>query len=223
MMSVRERRQRRHLRHKPVDLEPPVFRVMHITRFRVERSERGYAADQHAHGVRVVPEAVHDRADILVYVRVVRDLVHEFVQFGLGRQFSVQEQIRDLEEGAAFRKLLDRISAVPKNPFPPVDVGDRTAGRSRVLEPGIVRHHSEIAVVDLDLPEIHGADDITLVDIDLVLAPSTVVPNRQAILPPTPVFSHFLSVNPHRPCTPQTRDRTGSETEVLPSARQRLI
>ena len=195
MVPIGECRERRHLRHQPVDLKPPVLRVMDVPRFGIERSERGHAADQHAHGMGVVPEAVHDRPDILVHVRMVRDVVHEFVQLGLGLQLSVQQQIRAFEERAVLRKLFDLVSPVPKNPLFPIDVGDGAYGRGRVLEPGIVGHHSEIALVDLDLPEIHGADDITLVDVDLVLAPRPVIPNRQAILPPVPVFSHFFSVN----------------------------
>ena len=203
MVPICERREGRHLRHESVDLKPPVLRVTHVPCFRIKRSKRGYAADQHAHSMGVVPKPVHDRADIFVYVRMVRDLVHEFVEFGLGRQLSVQQQIRDFEKRAALRELFDRISAVSKNPLSPIDVGDGASGRGRVLEPGIVGHHAEVAVVDLDLPEIHGADDITLVDVDFVLAPSPVVPNRQAIFPPTPVFSHFLSVTGHTVRVPQ--------------------
>ena len=96
MVPVREPRERWHLRHEPVDLEPTVRRVSHVPGFGGEGSERGYAADQHTHGVGVVPKAVHDRPNILVYVRVVRDIVHEIVTLGLGGQLSVQKQIRDL-------------------------------------------------------------------------------------------------------------------------------
>ena len=105
MMPVRERRERRHLGHQPVDLKPPVVGVMDVPRFGVKRSERRHAADQHAHGMSVVAEPVHDRANILVHISVVGNIVHEIVQLGLIRQLSIQEQIRDFEERAALRKM----------------------------------------------------------------------------------------------------------------------
>src|SRR5690606_8282284 len=96
----------------------------------------------------------------------------------------------DLEMGAPLGELLDRVAAVAEDALAPVDVRDRAARRGRVREGGIVRHHPEIRLLDLDLPQIHLPDDVTLDDVHLVLPPGTIVPDREGILPPASALSH---------------------------------
>jgi hypothetical protein len=75
--------QGRHLRDHPHDLHVPVVGVVDVAGVGVERRQAPHRGHQHAHRVRVVAEALHERADVLVHERVVGDLVHPRVVLAL--------------------------------------------------------------------------------------------------------------------------------------------
>jgi hypothetical protein len=127
---------------------------------RVERGERRDAGRQHRHRVRVVAEPFHEPLDVLVHVRVVRDVLLPLVVLLLVRELAVPQQPRDLEEVRLLGQLLDRVSAVAQDPLVAVDEGDRRAARRGVHEGGVVAHHAEVVRVDLDLLEVGGADGL---------------------------------------------------------------
>jgi hypothetical protein len=83
--------ERGHLRDETHDLLPTIGRIIDVLRFRIEGRERADTADDHAHGVGVVSEALEQISDVLVHIGVERDFVHETVELGLGRQLAVQQ------------------------------------------------------------------------------------------------------------------------------------
>ena len=152
VVAVGERRQRRHLRDQPDDLEVTGLRVLDLVGVRIERRQRADRGQQHPHRVRVVAEALHEAADVLVDERVHRDLVRPLVELLLVRQLAVHEQIRDLEVRRVLGELLDRIPAVLQDAGLAVQVGDRRPTRRGVHERGVIGHDPEVALVDLDVP-----------------------------------------------------------------------
>jgi hypothetical protein len=99
-------------------------------------------------------------SDVLVDVRVERDVVDELVELRLRGELALQDQVGDLEMGAALGELLDGVAAVSEDPLVAVDVRDGAAGRCGVGVRGVVGHHPEVALVHLDLAEIHGSDHV---------------------------------------------------------------
>ncbi len=75
VVAERERRQRRHLRQQPDDLDRAHALVVDLVGVGVERRQRADRGDEHAHRVGVVAEALHEVLDVLVHERVDRDLV----------------------------------------------------------------------------------------------------------------------------------------------------
>jgi len=107
----------------------------------VEGAERRGGRHEHAHRVRVVVEAVDEPlAHVLVDHRVVRDVKGPLLELRVGRQFAVQQQVGDFEEGRLLRKLFDRITAIAQDARVAVEVGDRRLARGggekrRVVHP----------------------------------------------------------------------------------------
>ena len=159
-MPVRKRRNRRHLRQEPDERNVALARIVNVFRCRIERRQRGHTGRHHRHRVRVVAKAFHELLDILMHVRVVRDVVCELVVLGLRGQLSVPQQPGDLEEARLFRELLDRIAAIAKDSLVAVDVGDGRAARRGVHERRIVSHHAEIIILHLDLAKVSSADRV---------------------------------------------------------------
>src|SRR6185437_1858142 len=156
-VAINERRQRWHLRDQTNDGEVSLLRIEDVLRVGIERRERRDRAAQHRHRVRVVPESLEKVFDVLVHVRVVRDVVHPLLVLLGRRQLAVTEQPGRLEERCALGELLDGISAIAKNALVAVDVGDRTAARRGVQEGGIVAERPELVGRLLDLTQVHGA------------------------------------------------------------------
>jgi len=76
--------QRWQLGDQASDLQLAVLGIFDVLRLGVERSERRDARHEHAHRVSVVLEAVDEvAAEVLVHVRVVRDVVLPLVVLGL--------------------------------------------------------------------------------------------------------------------------------------------
>ncbi len=113
--------------------------------------------------MRVVPEALQEVADVLVHVRVVRDVVHESIVLLLIRKLSVTQQPRYLQERRLLGKLLDRVSAIAQDSLVAVDVGDRAATRGGVHERRIVRQQTNVVRIGgLYLSQIGGSDRAVL-------------------------------------------------------------
>ena len=97
-VPIGERRDRRYLRQEPDEGDVALVRVVNVLRARIERRQRGDARRKHRHRVRVVPESFHEVLDVLVHVRVHRDVGHPLVVLGLRGELAVAQQPRDFEE-----------------------------------------------------------------------------------------------------------------------------
>jgi hypothetical protein len=74
----------RHLADQPEHLEVTVVDVADGLRFRIEGRQRADGAEEHAHRMRVVVEAVHELLDVLVDHRVQRDLLAPRLELARG-------------------------------------------------------------------------------------------------------------------------------------------
>ena len=74
----------------------------------------------------------------------------------LVRQLAFTQQVRHLEERGPLRQLLDGVPSIAEDALVTVNVRDGATACRGVHERGIVGHHPEIIVCDLDLPEIGG-------------------------------------------------------------------
>ena len=173
--------QRGHLGQEPHDLGAPVLRIVDPPGLGVEGRQRRHRRDHHPHGVGVVAEAPQDGRDVLVHVGVMGDLVHEVVQLGPRGKFPVQDEVAHLEEGRLPGQLLDRVSAVLQYPLAALHVGDPAGGEGRVGEAGVVGHHPEVAVVDLDPAQVQGADDVAVQDVDFIPPSGAVVGDAEGV------------------------------------------
>ena len=79
-VAIRVRRQGRHLRYQPEHLGAARLLVVDGLGLGIERRERGHGADEHAHRMGVVAEAVDELPDVLVHHRVERDVVREVLE-----------------------------------------------------------------------------------------------------------------------------------------------
>ena len=123
--------ERRHLGDQSQDLLVTAGLVVDLLGVVVERAECGDRADEHAHRVGVVVEAVDEAlAHVLVDERVVGDVVGPLLQLRRVRQLAVQQEVGDLEVRAVLGQLLDRVAAVSQDAVVAVEVGDRALARS---------------------------------------------------------------------------------------------
>ena len=180
-MAERERRQRWHLGEQPDDLDLAHLLVMDLVGVRVEGRQRAHRGHEHAHGVGVVAEALHEVLHVLVHERVHGDLVHPLLQLRAGGQLAVDDQVGDLQEGGALAQLLDRIAPVLEDAGVAVDVRDRAAAGSRVHERRVVGHQAEVALVRLDLAQVQRAHG-SVADRQLVRRAGAVVGDREGLL-----------------------------------------
>jgi hypothetical protein len=124
---------------------------------------------------------VDEALDVLVHEGVHGDLVRPVRVLRAGRQLTVDEQVRGLQEVAPLRQLLDGIAAVEEDPPLAVDVGDPADARRGVEEGGVVGEEAvEVVVRHLDLLEIGGPDG-AVGDRDLVGLPGPVVFHREGV------------------------------------------
>ena len=122
-----------------------------------ERGQRVEPCRQHGHRVRLAGQRAEHLAHALVDQVVLRDAGLELLQLLRRRQFAVEHEVGDLEEGGLLRQLLDGVAAVPQDAGIAVDEGDRRAAGGRVGEPdvkGCVTGHRQqlgdvVAVVSL--------------------------------------------------------------------------
>src|SRR5262245_35777859 len=105
----------------------------------------------------IVPESLEESFELLVDVRVVRDVVNELIVVRLRGELTMPQQVRHLEKRCLLRELFDGISAVTQNSLVPVDERDRRTARCSVHERGIVAHDPEIIWTRHDLLEVDRA------------------------------------------------------------------
>jgi hypothetical protein len=83
-------------------------------------------------------ERIEERAHLLVEEGVVGDVVLPLLELGGVGEPSVDQQVRDLEEGARTGEVLDAVAAVEQDAAGAIDVRDGRTGRCRVPESGVV-------------------------------------------------------------------------------------
>ncbi len=132
--AVGARGQRRHLGHEPDGLAQHVVAV-EVLRLRVEGREGRHGRDEHAHGVGVVVEALHEPLPhVLVDERVVRDVIAPLLELGGVGELAEDEEVGHLEVARVLGELLDRITAVAQDAGLAVELGDRALGSGRRTE-----------------------------------------------------------------------------------------
>ena len=168
--------QRGHLGDEPQDLLVAVLDVEDVLGLGVVRRQRGDTRQEHAHGVGVVVEALHEAlADVVVEEGVVDDVEGPLVELGLVRQLAVEQQVGHLEVGRVLGQLLDGVAAVAQDAGVAVEVGDgRRAGRGRE-EGGVVEPQ-----VGIELAQRRGGER-AVHDRDGHLLPGPIVDQRDGV------------------------------------------
>ena len=121
-------------------------------------------------------KAVHDFLDAFVDERVMRDVPRPVFQLRFGRQFTVQQQISNLQISALFSELVDRIPTVFKDAFIAIDKGDAALGRGRIHEGGIVGHQTKVVIGNFDLSQVQRFDRFVF-NRDFILLSRAIVGN----------------------------------------------
>src|SRR5439155_575970 len=141
----------RHLADQPPRLHPPRLEVHDVLRLGVEGGERADRADQDAHRMGVVAEALDELLQVLVHQGVHLDVALPHAEVRGGGQLALDDQVGGLEEAALLGQLLDRVAAVAEDAALAVDVADLALAGGRVEERGVVAD-------DLEPPELDGPD-----------------------------------------------------------------
>ena len=179
-MPTRVGRNRRRLRDQADALQPARGGIADVLRFGIERAERADGAEEHAHRVRVVTEALDGLLEALGHHHVVADFLDPLVELRLVRKLSEEHQIGRFEVGAVLGELLDGVAAVHEDALVPVDERNAAAARGRVREGRVIRHHAEIVRPRFDLSQIHRANGAVL-NRNLVLLAGAVVGDGQSV------------------------------------------
>ncbi len=165
----------------------PDVGILDLPRLGIESRQGGHRADEHPHGMRIVPKAVHEALDLLVDDRVMGDVPGPVGQLVPVRKLPVQQQVGDLEERVITGQLLDRIAAVAKDPALSVDKGNRALARGGVGISRVVCHEPEVVLGLLDRPQVRGGDRgaiggiRSVYDRKLVSLTGAVVDDRDAV------------------------------------------
>src|SRR5579863_5769550 len=105
-------------------------------------------------------KAVQEFLDALVNESVMGNVVGPVFQLFAGREFAKEDQVGGLEISAALGEFLDGVSAIAQDAGIAIDEGNLAFAEGRVVEGGVVAHHAEVALIQLDLPEVKSADGI---------------------------------------------------------------
>ncbi len=90
------------------------------------------------------------------------DVVDPAPQLCLGRQVAKKNQVRNFEEGALLRQLLDGIAPVTEDSFVAINKRDGALARRCIHKGRIIGHNPEILGTSLDLSQVHGANGALL-------------------------------------------------------------
>src|SRR5690606_12309176 len=139
-LLVRVRGDRGYLGQQPDGGDLHLLRVERVEAVLVEGGQRADRRRQDGHRVGLPGEPVEEPPQVLVQHGVDPDLVREVGQLRGGRQFAVDEQVRDLQEGRVLGQLLDRVAAVAQDARVTVDESDLRGAAGRVDEPRVERY-----------------------------------------------------------------------------------
>ena len=87
-------------------------RISRVEGIRIEGRERTDRGGARGHRVRVLGHRAEEALEVLVDHRVECDRVLESIEFGLGRQVAVDQEVGDLDERAVCGQFFDGDSAV---------------------------------------------------------------------------------------------------------------
>src|SRR5439155_488857 len=133
----------RHLGEQAMRLHAPRLGIVDALRVGVEGRERAHGGDQHAHGMRVVAEAVHELLDVLVHDGVHGDVVRPVRQvLGVG-ELALDEEVGGLQERALLGALLGSRAALA------VQLEALEAGREWRLRALVFRGNHALATDEL--------------------------------------------------------------------------
>jgi hypothetical protein len=110
--------------------------------------------------------------------RVVRDIPRPIFQLSFRRQFTVQQQVGNLEIGAFLSQLVDWIATVFENPFVAIDERDAALARGRIHKRGIVGHQTKVLIGNPDLSQVSSFDSAVF-NRQFELLSGSVVDDRQ--------------------------------------------
>ena len=104
----------------------------------IKRGQRTQHATHHCHGMRVVAEAVQERAEGFMHHGVMRYFVFKRGKLLCIWQMAVHQQIGHFGKVRVFCQLFDRIAAIHQDTGIAIDISDRTTATRRGHEARIV-------------------------------------------------------------------------------------
>ena len=128
--------ERRHFADQADGLLAPALGVAEVARVRIKGGERGHGADQDAHGVRVVVEAVHELLDVLMGHGVAHDFAVPAIPARRRWAARLQQKVRHFEEAAVLGELFDGVAAVAQNALVAIQVGDGAVQEAVFMKAG---------------------------------------------------------------------------------------
>ncbi len=136
------RRDRRHLGDQAVGRDLALLQVVDVEAVVVKGRQGADGAGHHRHRVGIAAETVEKAVELRVQHGVMGDGLFEFLELRGFRQFTVQQQVANLEEARLFSQLADRIAAVQQHAGVAVDIGDLAfarggRGETRVVGEGV--------------------------------------------------------------------------------------
>src|SRR5690348_5364230 len=159
-VAIGEGGKSRHFADETIGLLAPGVRVEDMTSVGVKSGERGNRGNQHAHGVGVIMKAVEEFLDALMNEGVMGDVVTPFLELFARGKFAKNNQIGGFEIAASLGQFLNGVSAIAENTLIAVNEGDLALAEGRIIEGGIVAHHAEVVLIQLDLAEVESANRI---------------------------------------------------------------
>ena len=150
-VGIARGRDHRHLRHQTNGRAHAVVRVTDVHDVVIERRQRPDDTDHDRHRVGVTAEATIKTHHLLVQHVVMVDGLLERRQLLGARQLTVHQQVGDLDEARALRKLAYRIAAVEQHALVAVHEGDGALARGGGTEAGIERQQAVTRVQRLNI------------------------------------------------------------------------
>ena len=132
----------RHFRDQTDVSEVALFRVRAVHGARIEGRHRADGSGQHGHWVAVTAKSVKETVHLSVEQSVLGDETVKLTEFGLRRQFAIQQQVSNFEKAGLLRQLINRIAAMQKNAFFAIDERDLALARAGRRKPRVQRKNA---------------------------------------------------------------------------------